>query len=197
MDHAPGMRPAAGSGTGPQGRPRRERMTARARRPAETPGIPAETPRHARETRVTCRMETPGLPGAETRGIPAANARHPGGKRVAWRGVNAQIIVRQTITRQVSAPLGGKRRRLAKPAAERTPGGGPGERVWIARSFRVDETVRGAGGRAAPRPRWRAGRAGHFQITNSEIANTWSQHRKRQLSIHLRASYPNEISCCR
>jgi hypothetical protein len=139
------MRPAAGSGTGPQGRPRRERMTARARRPAETPGIPAETPRHARETRVTCRMETPGLPGAETRGIPAANARHPGGKRVAWRGVNAQIIVRQTITRQVSAPLGGKRRRLAKPAAERTPGGGPGERVWIARSFRVDETVRGAG----------------------------------------------------
>src|SRR5689334_13072189 len=79
-------------------------MTARARRPAETPGIPAETPRHARETRVTCRVETPDLPGAETRGIPAAKARHPGGKRVAWRGVNAQIIVRQTITRQVSAP---------------------------------------------------------------------------------------------
>jgi hypothetical protein len=104
MDHTPGM----GAGGGLRYRARRDGRAGNAWPPApavrrKRRGIPAETPRHARETRVTCRVETPGLPGAETRGIPAANARYPGGKRVAWRGQMRQIIVRQTITPQVSA----------------------------------------------------------------------------------------------
>jgi hypothetical protein len=35
-----------------------------------------------------------------------------------------QIIARQAVTPQVSGPSAGKRHWLAKPAAERTPGGG-------------------------------------------------------------------------
>ena len=111
-----------------------------------------------------------------------------------------QIIARQMVTPQVSGPLNGKRRWLAEPAAERTPGGGRGCVSGLpllsgGRDLQATgpgEPRRGPSGGAG----W-ADRAVHFQITNSEIANTWSQHRKRRLSIHLRASYPNEISCCR
>jgi hypothetical protein len=85
-------------------------------------------------------------------------------------------------------------------SAERMPGGVAGQRARFHSSLQSGRDSTRARGRAAARPAGRAGRtdpAAHFQITSSEIANTCSQHRKRRLSIHLRASYLNVISSCR
>jgi hypothetical protein len=145
MDHAPGMSPAAAPVPGPLGRPRRERVAARARRPAETPGYPGG---NATARQGNARY----LPGGNARSPGGGNARHPGRKCAVSRretcrlaGVNAADHRPPDDNAAGQRPLGGKRRWLAKPAAERTPGGGPGKRVWIAPSFRADETVRGAG----------------------------------------------------
>jgi hypothetical protein len=201
MDHAPGMSAAAAPVPGPLGRPRRERVAARARRPAETPGYPGG---NATARQGNARY----LPGGNARSPGGGNARHPGRKCTAPRRETRRMAGGKCADHRPpddnaagQRPLGGKRRWPAKPAAERTPGGGPGGACLDCPFFPGGrDRTWGGPGRAASRPRWRAGRAGraaHFQITNSEIANTWSQHRKRQLSIHLRASYPNEISCCR
>lgn len=200
MDHAPGMRPAAGSGTGPAG----TAAPGTHHRPRPPSGGNAGYP----GGNATARQGNARYPpGGNARSPGGGNARHPVRKCAASRRETRRMAGGKCADHRPpddnaagQRPLDGKRNWPAKPAAERTPGGGPGERVWIARSFRVDETVRGRARAGRTRPRWRAGRAGraaHFQITSSEIANTCSQHRKRQLSIHLRASYPNEISCCR
>jgi hypothetical protein len=153
MDHTPAMRPAAGSGTGPVG------TAAPGTRggPCPPSGGNAGVSRRKRhgtpgETRVTCRAETPGPPGAETRGSPAANARKPSGKRVAWR-VNAADHRPPDGNAAGQRPSSGKRRWLAELAAERTPGDGRGVGVRIAPSFRRTRPW-GRAGRAAPRPIW-------------------------------------------
>jgi hypothetical protein len=121
------MRPAAGSGTGPVG------TAAPGTRGGPRPpsGVSAGISRRKRHG-------TPGgnaryLPGGNARASRGGNARHPGRKCAASRretrrmaGEMRQIIARQMVTPQVSGPLDGKRRWLAEPAAERTPGGGRG-----------------------------------------------------------------------
>src|SRR6266550_984103 len=111
-----------------------------------------------------------------------------------------QIIAHQEVTPQVSGPPVGTRRWLANPLLSACRAAGPGERVPVVPLSGADEAVSGRADEPHSGPSGGAARTDwptHFQITSSEIANTCSQHRKRQLSIHLHASYSNVISCCR
>jgi hypothetical protein len=200
MDHTPAMRPAAGSGTGPVG------TAAPGTRGGPRPpsggnaGV-SRRKRHARPGKraLPAGRKRQGLPGrkrAASRpqkcGIPAGNASHGGVNAADHHPPDGNAAGQRPSRRK--APAGWPNPPLN--ARQAAAGGACPDCPF----FPADETVgagpdgphRGPSGGAG-----RADRAVHFQITNSEIANTCSQHRKRRLSIHLRASYPNEISCCR
>jgi hypothetical protein len=202
MDRTPGNRPAAGSGAGAAGmagagKARQPAPAVRRKRhgtpPRNATAPRRETPRHSGETRRTPRAETPRPP--------AGNGRHPSVKRRNAAGVNAADHRPPRGNAAGQRPSGRNAPLAGQPAAERMPGGGAGRACPELSLFPertrpsadgADEPHSGPSGGAA-RTDWPT----HFQITSSEIANTCSQHRKRQLSIHLHASYSNVISCCR
>jgi hypothetical protein len=160
-----------------------------------------ETPRHPGGKRHGTPGETHGTPRAETPRPPAGNGRHPGVKRRNVAGVNAADHRPPGSNAAGQRPSGRNAPLAGQPAAERMPERRPGRACPELSLFPgrprpsvggADEPDSGPAGGAG-----RTDRPAHFQITNSEIANTCSQHRKRRLSIHLHASYSNVISCCR
>jgi hypothetical protein len=200
MDRTPGKRPMAGSGAGAVGRagagnPRQPVPAVRRKRhgtPAETPRHPGETPRH---------------PGGSARRPPSRKATAAALKRAASRRETRRVAGRKCADHR---PLGGNAAGqrpsgrdaplAGQPAAERMRAAGRASVSRVVPLSGADEAVTGQADEPHRGPAGGAGRTdwpSHFQITSSEIANTCSQHRKRRLSIHLRASYPNEISCCR
>jgi hypothetical protein len=217
MDRTPGKRPAAGAGAGAAG----TAGAGNARQPAPAVrrkyrGTPTETPRHPGGNATALPGETRGAHRAGTPRPRAGNGRHPGGKRAAsrretggipagngvtWRGVNAADHRPPGSNAAGQRPSGRNAPLAGQPAAERMPERRAGRACPELSLFPgrprpsvggADEPDSGPAGGAA-----RTDRPAHFQITNSEIANTCSQHRKRRLSIHLHASYSNVISCCR
>jgi hypothetical protein len=214
MDHTVGKRAAAGSGAGPSGRPRRERAAPGARLPAEHHGArrkpcrtPAETLRESGgNVRRLPGRETSRPPGEthgtrpETCGGHTGNAQCPPGVNAVGYGPPGSKAAGQCPFWRNAQHAGGPPLNACQVAWQASvPGFTPLSPGWTKQFMGGGRDGTWAGGPQSV-PADRANQtdpAAHFHITSSEIANTCSQHRKRRLSIHLRASYLNVISRCR